>query len=85
MSDVVLTFPVVSGEEDRLFDNFFNRFTEDRAATAISHAEEAPFLMLRSDPSQDGAVKVVIFQEQDLARAFSQGWTQLRRHWTHAS
>jgi hypothetical protein len=81
MSDVILTFPVVSGEEDRLFDLFFDRFTEDRASRIEACGEETPFLMLRSDPSRDGAVKVVTFQEQDLASAFMQGWAQLRRRW----
>ena len=37
--------------------------------------------MLRSDPSREGAVKVVTFQEQDLASAFMAGWSQIRRRW----
>ena len=81
MSDVILTFPAVSGEEDRLFDLFFDRFTEDRASVTEAFGEDVPFLMLRSHPSREGAVKVVTFQEQDLASAFMAGWSQIRRRW----
>jgi len=85
MADVIVTVPVTSGEEDRLFGRYLDSFIERCAQEFARACEDAPFLMVRSDPSLSGAVKVVIFQEQDAASDFSQGWTQARRRWTQGA
>jgi len=85
MTDVIVTVPVTSGEEDRLFGRYVDSFIERCAQELAKACEDAPFLMVRSDPSLGGAVKVVIFQEPNAANAFSQGWTQARRRWTQGA
>lgn len=79
MSDIVLTVPVGSAEEDRLFGRYLDRFLETAVSDPALDTPDAPFLMVRSDPSLGGTVKVVIFQESGAADAFSRGWSQTRR------
>ena len=81
MVDVVVTVPVCAGEEDRLFGRFLGRFLETCALDKAIAETDAPFVMVRSDPSLGGAVKVVIFQETRAADAFSRGWTRVRQTW----
>ena len=76
MADVVVTVPVCSGEEDRLFGRFLDRFVEACALDASRLDADAPYVMVRSDPYLGGAVKMVIFQETRAADEFSQGWTE---------
>ena len=62
MTDVVLTLPVKIGEEALLFGRFLN---------------DAPYMMVRSDPLDGQELKVLTFQETSVASAFSSGWAKL--------
>jgi hypothetical protein len=78
MSDIVIELPVAMGPEADLFGQYFQRFVDKAFIAAATGDAEAPMLMLRSDPLQDREVKVVIFQEPDVADAFTQGWALVR-------
>jgi hypothetical protein len=78
VSDIVIELPVTAGPEADLFGQYFQRFVDKAFIRAATSDEEAPMLMLRSDPLQDREVKVVIFQERDMADAFTQGWSLVR-------
>lgn len=78
MSDIVIELPVAAGPEADLFGQYFQRFVDKAFIEAATSDEEAPLLMLRSDPLQDREVKVVIFQEPDVADAFAKGWARVR-------
>jgi hypothetical protein len=79
MSDVILTLPIQT-EEAQLFGRFLNRFMESRSWEAERMAEfsDAPYMMVRSDPGLGEDVKVITFQENSVAAAFSAGWTLAR-------
>lgn len=78
MSDVVVTLPIQTGEESQLFGSFLNRFMESRSWEA-AQMDDAPYLMMRSDPGEGQDIKVIIFQENSVASAFSSGWAKARR------
>jgi hypothetical protein len=78
MSDIVIELPVTAGPEADLFGQYFQRFVDKAFIQAATSDEEAPLLMLRSDPLQDREVKVVIFQEPGMADAFTRGWALVR-------
>lgn len=78
MSDIVIELPVTTGPEADLFGQYFQRFVDKAFIEAATSDEEAPLLMLRSDPLQDREVKVVIFQQRDMADAFARGWALVR-------
>jgi hypothetical protein len=78
MSDIVIELPVTAGPEADLFGQYFQRFVDQAFIEAATSDEEAPLLMLRSDPLQDREVKVVIFQERGIAEAFTSGWALVR-------
>jgi hypothetical protein len=78
MSDIVIELPVAAGPEADLFGQYFQRFVDKAFIEAVTSDEEAPMLMLRSDPLQDREVKVVIFQEPRMADAFAKGWALVR-------
>jgi hypothetical protein len=81
VSDVVIQFPVQSGEEAQLFGAYLAEFMEglsDEAERWAAHSD-APFLMVRSDPIQDAEVKVLTFQHPSAAQAFCSGWARARR------
>ena len=87
MADIVVTVPVADPAKDRFFGRFLDRFIEDCAMDLSTPEDDAPFVMIRSDPSMadptlSGAVKVLIFQGAQAADAFSRGWLQARRTWT---
>ena len=80
MSDVVIQFPVRTGEESQLFGAYLAEFMElslDEAERCAADAD-APYLMVRSDPMLDVEVKVLTFQETSAAQAFSSGWARAR-------
>jgi hypothetical protein len=79
MTDVVLQLPVDAGE-DGLFGAYVSRFMELRAGEIERSAasSDAPYLMIRSDPSLGDAVRILIFQEHAAAKAFSSGWARAR-------
>ena len=81
MVDVVVTVPVCDGEEDRLFGRFLGRFLESCEQDSQMSEADAPIVMVRSDPSLGGAVKVVTFQESQAADAFARGWSRIRQAW----
>jgi hypothetical protein len=81
MSDVILSFPVGSVDEDRLFGRFVDDFIVSFASELSKAVLDAPFLMVRDEPTLDQTRKVVIFQEVDAAKAFSQGWNAVRGSW----
>lgn len=80
MSDVVLKFPVRDDQESALFGSYLGRFIQSRAAEAEHSADnDAPFLMVHSDPGPGVDLKVVTFQGAAAARAFSSGWSRVLR------
>lgn len=80
MTDVVIKLPIQPGEEALQFGQYLSEFMERSARWAERQAAEAdaPFLMIRGDPAAGEEAKVLIFQENRLARAFSSGWARRR-------
>ncbi len=80
MSDVVVKLPVHEGEEAQLFGSFLHSFIESRGDEAEQWAavNDAPYLMMRTDPQPDVEMKVIIFQLRQAARDFSRGWAKVR-------
>lgn len=79
LSDVVIQFPVQHGEEAQLFGAYLAEFMESLMREVDRWVDgEAPILMVRSDPLQDVEVKVLTFQHQGAAQAFSSGWAEAR-------
>lgn len=80
MTDVVLTLPIQEGDEARLFGTYLQDYMQALATDSrlMSPGSEAPFLMVHSNPSTIGEVKVITFQETHLASEFSIGWDRAR-------
>ncbi len=80
MSDVVIRLPIQPGEEAHQFGIYLSEFMERSLSWAEQRVAEAdaPFLMIRGDPAAGEEAKVLIFQENRLARAFSSGWERRR-------
>ncbi len=80
MTDVVLRLPIQPGEEAHQFGIYLSEFMERSLSWAERRVSEAdaPFLMIRADPASGAEAKVLIFQENRLARAFSSGWERRR-------
>jgi hypothetical protein len=87
LSDVVIQFPVQSGEEAQLFGAYLAEFMEGLSDAAERWAADgdAPYLMVRSDPMQDVEVKVLTFQHPGAAQAFCSGWARARSRAAAAS
>jgi hypothetical protein len=81
MTDVVVTLPIQIGEESTLFGRYLNTFVESRSFEAEELAQtcDAPFMMVRSDPGDGEEIKVLIFQQTEMASDFSIGWAQTRQ------
>jgi hypothetical protein len=79
MGDVVLQLPVETNE-DHLFGAYVSRFMESRSTEVerMAASSDAPYLMIRSDPAVGDDVRILIFQEDRAASAFSSGWAQAR-------
>ena len=69
MSDVVVELPVRNAEEAQLFGDYLSRFLHGRDDEAELWAadNDAPYLMIHSDPRFDLEMKVVTFQERRAA------------------
>jgi hypothetical protein len=80
MSDVILRLAIQPGEEAHQFSLYLSEFMERTLSWAERRAAEAdaPFMMIRGDPAAGEEAKVLIFQENRLARAFSWGWERRR-------
>ena len=80
MTDVVVKVPVREGQEARLFANFLSSFMESSTdeADRWGAANDAPYLMVRSEPQSGLELKVLIFQQRGAALAFSRGWANFR-------
>lgn len=80
MTDVVLKLPIQPGEEAHQFGLYLAEFMERRTRWAEKRYAEAdaPFMMIRADPAAGEEAKILIFQENRLAEAFSAGWTRRR-------
>jgi len=80
MSDIVIKLPIESDREADLFSNYLNSFMHRRGEVAddLPEAEDAPYLIVHSDPCGDREVKVLTFQNLGAARAFSAGWRRAR-------
>ena len=79
LSDIVIQFPVQHGEEAQLFGAYLAEFMESLMCEIDRWVDgEAPMLMVRSDPLQDVEVKILTFEHQGAAQAFSSGWAQAR-------
>ncbi len=80
MSDVVIQLPVQTGEESELFGAYLAEFMEGCLGEADRWAEDndAPYLMVRSDPLIDVEVKVLTFQQPSAAQAFCVGWDRVK-------
>jgi hypothetical protein len=81
MTDVVVTLPIQVGEESKLFGRYLNTFVESRSfqAEELARICDAPFVMVRSDPGDGQEIKVLIFQQTQMASDFSTGWAQTRQ------
>jgi hypothetical protein len=81
VSDVVIQFPVQHGKEAQLFGAYLTEFMEKLMREVDRWVDdEAPFVMVRSDPLQDVEVKVLTFQHPGAAKAFSSGWARARKN-----
>jgi hypothetical protein len=80
MSDVVVELPVRNAEEAQLFGDYLSRFlhSPDHEAESWAANNDAPYVMIHSDPRSDLEMKVVTFQERRAAAAFSEGWAMAR-------
>jgi len=80
VTDVVIRLPIQPGEEAYQFGIYLSEFMERSRSWAERRVAEAdaPFLMIRGDPAAGEEAKVLIFQENRLARAFSSGWERRR-------
>jgi hypothetical protein len=80
VSDVVVRFPVRAGVEAQLFGTYLSEFMARlaRKAELLVGDDDAPCLMVRSDPMADCELKELIFQQDDDAKAFSSGWARAR-------
>lgn len=80
MADVVLKLPIQPGEEAHQFGKYLSEFMERSQEWAERRAAEAdaPFMIIRGDPAAGAEAKVLIFQENRMARAFSWGWERRR-------
>ena len=78
MSDVVVKLPVRDGEEAQLFGDYLSRFLQSRDHDAEHWAadNDAPYVMIHSDPLAGLEMKVITFQERATASDFSQGWAE---------
>ena len=87
MSDVVIELPVQTGEEAQLFGVYLAEFMESCLDNADRWAadNDAPYLMVRSDPLVDVEVKVLTFQQPSAAQAFCSGWDRVRTRRTAAA
>ncbi len=87
MSDVVVQLPVQTGEEAELFGAYLAEFMEGCVVDADRWAEDndAPYLMVRSDPLIDVEVKVLTFQRSSAAQAFCSGWDRVKTRRTAAA
>jgi hypothetical protein len=80
MTDVVLRLPIQPGEEAQQFGLYLSEFMQRVSRWMEPRAIEAdaPFLMIRGDPAAGEEAKVLIFQEDRLAKVFSNGWERRR-------
>lgn len=80
MTDVVVKLPVQEGEEARLFGNFLSSFIQSCCSEAErwASANDAPYLIVHSEPQPDVEMKVLTFQQRGAARAFSREWAKFR-------
>lgn len=80
MADVVLKLPVREGEEALAFGAFLGRFIARYENSALDRAadNDAPYLMMHSDPRAGIDLKVLTFQENSVAQAFRSGWAAAR-------
>ncbi len=79
VSDVIVRFPVHPGQEAQLFGTYLSQFMERLARKAELWAgDDAPCLMVRTDPLQDFELKVLTFQKAGAAKAFTNGWARAR-------
>ena len=80
MTDVVLKLPIQPGEEALHFGRYLTRFMESFSSEALTeaNAHDAPPVMIRGDPLAGEEAKILIFQENSLADAFSTGWARVR-------
>ena len=80
MSDVVIELPVAAGDEAQAFSAYLEKFMQSRSADAERQAAEtdAPWFMMHSNLLADRELKVLIFQQPNVARAFSAGWARER-------
>jgi len=81
MADVVVPLQIQTGEESTLFGRYLNTFMESRffEADELAQTCDAPFIMVRSDPGDGEEIKVLIFQQTEMASDFSTGWAQTRQ------
>ena len=80
MTDIVITLALRGEDEVRAFGGYLSRFVESRAREAERAARfmDAPYLMVRDEPTVDGDLRHVVFQLRRAARAFAEGWEVLR-------
>ena len=81
MADVTVQLPMRTQEETTLFGHYLDRFMAVRlqAANDAGQSDDAPFLMVHSEPTPGAEMKVVTFQEHAIAGDFSRGWSEAVR------
>jgi len=81
MADIILKMALQSGGEAEAFGEYLFDFMERRTRRLTGRAAldaYAPSIMVRGDPASGDSAKVLIFQEDRLARVFSAGWEKRR-------
>jgi len=75
VKDVLVVVPVRNGEEDELFGETVNQFVEQNQ----DNAEDAPFMMVKSEYRSGELFKTVIFEDSRPASQFQSLWRRQRR------
>ena len=76
MTDIVVRLELQDAAEEAAFGDYLSRFMGGLAdeIARLNDRLDAPFLMVRSEPWADRAMRVVTFQEPGAARDFARGW-----------
>lgn len=79
MTDIVITLALRTEDEIKAFAGYLSRFVESRVREADRFARfmNAPYVMVRDEPTSDGELRHVVFQLRRAAQAFVEGWESL--------
>ena len=79
MTDFVLRLPIRDADENRAFGGYLAHFLESRAGEVdrLAAQMDAPYVMVRDEPTLDADLRIVVFQLRRAAQAFAEGWERL--------